>query len=218
MRRGRRAAVTGALDVAAVLARRDSFASHWNDSGQMKWLQGAKIELVRGHGRLAGEKRVEVKTPSGELVRLTARHAVALCTGSEAAIPPIAGLRQARPWTPREATSAKQVPGHLAIIGGGVVACEMASAWRAFGAQITVVEMEPRLLPTMEPFAGEWMAKAFMNRGIAVRTGVKVTEVRRAGTGGRATLTLSDGSSVAANEVLVAAGRKGKPRIWAWRP
>ena len=99
-------AVTGALDVRAVLNRRDSFTSHWKDDGQVSWLDSAGIDLVRGHGRLSGERQVTVTTPDGEDRTLTARHAVVLSTGSDAAVPGIPGLREANPWTSREATSA----------------------------------------------------------------------------------------------------------------
>src|SRR5262249_37103684 len=107
---GAREAATGALDVSAVLARRDSFASHWNDAGQVRWLDGAKIALVRGHGRLAGERRVAVQQTDGATVELAARHAVAVCTGTTAAIPPTPRLAEVRPWTSPEATSGRRGP------------------------------------------------------------------------------------------------------------
>ena len=83
----------------------------------------AKIDLIRGHGRLAGERRVVVTNKEGAQTNLTARHAVAVCTGSRAAIPDVPGLAEARPWTNREAVSARTVPRRLAILGGGAVAC-----------------------------------------------------------------------------------------------
>jgi dihydrolipoamide dehydrogenase len=126
-------AVTGDLDVQAVLARRDSFASNWSDKGQVKWLDSAGIALVRGHGRLTGPKQVTVTAYDGTITDLTARHAVAVATGSDAFIPDIEGLREAGPWTSREATSARSVPDSLAIIGGGVVGAEMATVFAAFG-------------------------------------------------------------------------------------
>ena len=135
---GARQAVTGDQDVAATLARRDSFTSHWDDSGQVEWVDGAGIDLLRGAGRLAGERSVVVTGEDGTETRLTARHAVAVCTGSSAAVPPIDGLREIAPWTPREATSAKSVPARLVIVGGGVVGCEMATAWSALGSRVTL--------------------------------------------------------------------------------
>lgn len=86
-------AVTGALDVRAVFERRDSFTSNWSDDGQVKWLESARIDLARGHGRLTGEREVTVTDQDGGTRVLRARHAVAISTGSDAVIPPIEGLR-----------------------------------------------------------------------------------------------------------------------------
>src|SRR4051794_26243613 len=104
---GARQAVAGEQDVAATLARRDSFTHSWDDSSQTAWVERSGIALVGGPGRLPGERTVVVETDDGE-VRLSARHAVAVCTGSEAAIPPVEGLAAVDPWTPRDATSAKE--------------------------------------------------------------------------------------------------------------
>src|SRR3954452_4718152 len=127
---GAKQAVTGDQDVSATLARRDDFTSHWDDAGQVQWVDGAGIGLVRGRGRLAGEKRVVVTAPGGAEVVLLARHAVAVCSGSRAVVPPVEGLADVQPWTPREATSAKESPGRLLVVGGGYVGCEMATAWQ----------------------------------------------------------------------------------------
>src|SRR5512132_1590611 len=107
---------TGGLDVGAVLARRDEVVHDLDDSSQLPWLEDRGVSLVRGHGRLDGERRVRV----GDDV-LTARRAVVVATGSFATIPPIHGLAGARPWTNVEATTAKHVPSRLFILGGGVV-------------------------------------------------------------------------------------------------
>ena len=115
---GAREAITGSLDAAQIFARRDSFTGHWNDKGQSDWLRNAKIDLVRGHARLSGERKVIVTEKNGSTLELIARHAVAVCTGSRAAIPATPGLAEARPWTSREATSAREAPNRLAIIGG----------------------------------------------------------------------------------------------------
>jgi pyruvate/2-oxoglutarate dehydrogenase complex dihydrolipoamide dehydrogenase (E3) component len=147
-------AVTGELDVRAVLARRDSFTSDWSDEGQVRWVEGAGISLVRGHGRITAPREVTVTAPDGSTIVLTARHAVSVTTGSDALIPDVDGLRDARPWTSREATSAKSVPASLAIIGGGVVATEMATAYAGFGTTVTLISRSG-LLAGMEPFAGE---------------------------------------------------------------
>lgn len=115
---GLREAVQGPLDVPAVLAHRDAYASHWKDAGQVAWLDAIGADLYRGHGRLQGKKTVAVTAPDGGEQVLTARHAVAVCTGSRAVVPDLPGLADARPWTSREATSAQAVPGRLVVVGG----------------------------------------------------------------------------------------------------
>lgn len=204
---GARQGATGTLDAAAVLARRDRFASHWKDDGQVQWLDTTKIDLVRGHGRLTGPRRVAVTAADGTVVELAARHAVVLATGTRAAMPPIPGLAETKPWTSREATSANAAPRRLVVLGGGVVACEMATAWHALGtAEVTILQRAARLLPTTEPFAGELLAAAFAKRGITVRVNANTTRVGRQADG-TLTVTLADGASVAADQILVATGR-----------
>ena len=201
-------AVTGELDVGAVLSRRDAIAGHWDDAGQVRWLEGAGVDLVRGRGRLAGNKRVEAVADDGAVTTLGARHAVVVATGTRAAVPAVPGLAEARPWTSREATAAKEAPRRLAVIGGGVVAVEMATAWRALGTEeVTVLVRGERLLASFEPFVGERVAAALRERGVDLRTGTVVAEVRRAGGDGPVELRTDGGAALVADEVLVATGR-----------
>lgn len=203
---GLRQSVQGPLDAAAVLAHRDYYTSHWKDDGQIGWLDSIGVDLYRGHGRIAGTRHVTVSGSDGTERTLTARHAVAVCTGTRAALPDLPGLAEVKPWTSREATSADHVPGRLAVVGGGVVAVEMATAWQALGSQVTLlVRGEDGLLPRMEPFAGELVTKALTEAGAEVRTGVSVTAVRREN--GTVTATLSDGGTLEADEILFATGR-----------
>ncbi len=196
---GAREAVTGDLDVAAVLRRRDEFTHDWNDQSQVDWLDSAHIDLARGHAVITGEREVTV----GGTV-YTARHAVAVSTGSAALLPDIPGLRDARPWTSRDATSAKRAPKSLAIIGGGVVAAEMATAYASFGTEVTVI-VRGTLLAGQEPFAGERVADALQALGATIKLHSNATRVTR--TGDTVELELDDGSTVTAQELLVATGR-----------
>ncbi|MBC6469564.1 NAD(P)/FAD-dependent oxidoreductase [Actinomadura alba] len=205
---GARQAMSGDLDVAAVLARRDRFASDWNDEGQVSWLTGAGIDLIRGDGRLDGERRVTVTVADGGTRSIMARHAVAVATGSRAALPPVPGLADARPWTSREATSAKRAPGRLIVIGGGVVGVEMATAWRALGSEVTLLVRGSRLLTSMEPFAGEAVLAGLRSAGVDVRTGASASSVHREGTDGPVTVRLDGGGEVEGDEILMAVGRE----------
>ena len=202
-------AVTGSIDVAAAFAQRDYMTSNWDDSGQVPWLESKDIALVRGTGRLAGERTVEVTPADGSVRRLTARRAVVLATGSSALTPPIPGLAEARAWDNRGVTAAKELPRRLLVLGGGAIGAEMAQGFRRLGCdEVTVVEGSDRLLSREEPFAGAELRDAFEAEGITVITGVAMTEVARAGVGGPVTATLADGRTLVADEILVAVGRR----------
>jgi dihydrolipoamide dehydrogenase len=197
----------GALEADKVLARRDSFTYHWDDTGQEKWVIETGVVPVRGHGRLADERTVAVTGKDGGVRTLTARHAVVLSTGTTAAIPPIDGLAESRPWISRDATSVKNVPRRLVVLGGGVVACEMAQAMKGLHAEeVAVLERGERLLGRMEPWVGELVGEGLRAVGVTIRTGVKVVQVRRGG--GEVTVSLADGTEVAGDEVLCALGRR----------
>ncbi|MER5771884.1 NAD(P)/FAD-dependent oxidoreductase [Streptomyces sp. NPDC001985] len=204
---GLRQSAEAPLDAAAVLAHRDAFTSHWKDDGQVSWLDTTGARLYRGRGRLDGPRKVVVDGPEGEPRVLTARHAVAVCTGSRAVLPDLPGLAGAKPWTSREATSAHAVPGRLAVVGGGVVGVEMATAWQALGSRVTLLVRSEGLLPRMEPFVGEHVADALTEAGADIRPRTSVTSVERPDPGGPVTLVLDSGERVEADEVLFATGR-----------
>jgi len=189
---------TGGLDVDAVLARRDEVVHDLDDATQVPWLEERGVTLVRGHGRLDGERRVRV----GDDV-LVARRAVVVATGSSATIPPVPGLADARPWTNIEATTAKRVPRRLFVLGGGVVGVEMAQAWSSLGSQVTLVHRGDRLIEREEPFAGAQVEEALRAAGVDVRL---ATEVSAVGRNGAVRVELGD-ESVEADEILVAIGR-----------
>jgi pyruvate/2-oxoglutarate dehydrogenase complex dihydrolipoamide dehydrogenase (E3) component len=203
-------AVTGQLDAAAAFAQRDYMTSNWNDQGALGWVEDEGIELVRGSGRLDGQRRVAVDLPEGGSRTLTARRAVILATGSAPVIPPVPGLAEARPWDNRGATGAREVPERLIVLGGGPVGCELAQAFRRLGSrEVSVVVRGGRLLAREEPFASAEVRDAFEAEGIAVRTGTEVASVRRDQAGGPATVTLGDGAGdLEADQLLVATGRR----------
>jgi len=190
---------TGSLDVAAVLERRDEVIHDLDDSSQLPWLEDRGIELVRGHGRLDGERRVRV----GDDV-LVARRAVVVATGSSATIPDVPGLADARPWTNVEATTAKEVPERLFVLGGGVVGVELAQAWSALGSQVTLAHRGDRLIEREERFASDQVATALRDGGVDLRLETSVTAVSR---NGAVRIELDRGDPVEADELLVAIGR-----------
>ena len=202
-----------ALDVPALLARRDYWVSDYSDAGQEKWALGAGIDVARGTGRLVGERRVLIT--SGHSSReVTARHAVVVATGSRAVIPE--AFVDVLPWTSRDATGIREVPGSIAVIGGGVVSVEACHWLAALGADVTLLVRGGRLLDRFEPFAAEFVAEGLRKAGVTVRFGAQVSGASRdraAATGlglvhGGVVTLVVDGSAEAFAEVLVATGRR----------
>ncbi|GIG28379.1 dihydrolipoyl dehydrogenase family protein [Cellulomonas marina] len=205
---GADAAVTGGIDAAAVLAYRDEIASHYDDASQVEWVEGAGLTLLRGHARFTGERELTI-THDGTTHGLRARHAVIVCTGSVPTLPPVDGLADVDPWTSRDATSAKEVPGRLAIIGGGVVGVEMATAYAELGSQVTLLVRGDRVLAPAEPFASELLADALRDLGVELLLGAETRAARRAGGAVELDVTGPDGErTLTVDRVLVAAGRR----------
>ena len=203
------------IDVAAVLERRDTIVNHHDDTSQVDWANGIGVDVVRGHGRVVGEREVEVTAADGSVRTLRARHAVVLDTGTAASVPPVPGLREAFPWTSRDVTNLHVVPRRVAVIGGGVVACEATTWLNGLGAEVTVIGDAPSLLGRNEDFAGELVAAELSSRGVVFHLGVAVDRVERDRAedsgeghlhGGEVTVHFGD-SSVVVDEIVVAVGR-----------
>jgi pyruvate/2-oxoglutarate dehydrogenase complex dihydrolipoamide dehydrogenase (E3) component len=200
----------------ALLERRDYWVSHYDDAGQDTWADGAGIAVVRGAGRLVGERTIRVTSSTGD-VEVVARRAVVIATGSEPVVPPM--YADAFPWGSRDATGVVEVPDRLVVVGGGVVACEAAIWMSALGSDVTLVVRDQRLLGRTEPFAGEAVLAGLRERGITVHLGTEVSDVRREAPeatgigkvhGGTVTLSTTAGEIVA-DELLLSIGRT--PRL-----
>ncbi len=202
------AAITGEVDVQKVFANRDTFTSNLDDQGQVDWLEGAGVTLVRGHGRIAGDKRVEVTGADGSVTTLNATRGVVIGVGTKASEPPIPGLAETITWGNREAVSIEQVPDRLLVLGGGVIGVEMAQAIARLGAsEVTIVEALDGLLGNEDPHVGQELRAALEADGIRIEVGARAEKVRRDGTDGPVTLTLGDGRELVGDELLVAVGR-----------
>jgi dihydrolipoamide dehydrogenase len=202
---GAGAAVTGTVDAAAVLRRRDQVTSGWDDAGQVEWLRSADVDLLRGRAHLVADRRLVVHS-EGEDVTVEADVAVVVCTGSEPVLPPVPGLDDVDPWTSRDATSAKAVPRSLVVLGGGVVGVEMAQAYRRLGSSVVLLS-RGRLLGHAEPQAAELVTTALTEDGVDVREGAEVARVSRDASG-EVVVELEDGTSVRGERLLVATGRR----------
>jgi dihydrolipoamide dehydrogenase len=194
---------TAEFDARAVFERRDSFVHGFHDDSQVQWAEGAGIRVLRGHGRITGERTVRIDGP--QPTTITARHAVAVCTGSSPVTPPVPGIDTVRTWSSRDATSAKEAPPRLGVLGGGVVGCEMAQAFARLGSRVVLLNRGPRLLAGAEPVAGEKLAKALRAEGVDVRLGTGLDAVSA---DGDAIALQVGGERIVVDELLVATGRR----------
>jgi pyruvate/2-oxoglutarate dehydrogenase complex dihydrolipoamide dehydrogenase (E3) component len=176
---------------------RDWVTSDWDDAGQVDWLRGQRCALVRGEGRVSRPGVVAVAGEELPFDRLV------VATGSRPAIPPVEGLADVEYWTNVDATSTHEIPASLAVMGSGPVGAELAQFFARLGSDVVVVEHGPHILGRVHPEAGELVAEVFRDEGIDVRVGVAVERVEPG-----VRLTLSDGSTVEAERLLVATGRR----------
>ena len=200
----REAAATAEVDVAAALAWRDYMTSNWTDTGQEKWLEGRGIALLRGNGRLAGTGVVEV-----DGTRHTAEHVV-VATGSDPFVPPIPGLRELDGvWGTRQATSMKEVPRRMLVLGGGAAGTELAQVVNRFGGEAVIVEGADRVMPREAAPLGHALSDALRRDGIELKLGQHTSGARR--DGDEYVLEFPDGSELRGDKLLVATGRR--PRV-----
>ncbi|UPO77011.1 NAD(P)/FAD-dependent oxidoreductase [Arthrobacter sp. Helios] len=203
---GSREAVTGPLDAAAVFKRRNSFTSGWDDAGQVSWVERTGIGLVRGRARISGERAVEITGDAGAGAHLTARHAVVLATGSTPVTPPLDGLAETGFWSTKDATSAKEVPGRLLVLGGGVAGTELAQAYARLGSEVSLVARHGLLELFPRP-AAELVAAGLRADGVKIHTDTSAERVFRDDSG-TVVMALPGGEFLYGDRLLVATGRR----------
>jgi pyruvate/2-oxoglutarate dehydrogenase complex dihydrolipoamide dehydrogenase (E3) component len=201
---GAREAVKGELDVESALAWRDFMVSDHDDAGQVNWLDGEGIDLLRGEARIAGPNTVSVGG-----TEQTAEHIV-VATGSDPFIPPIDGLGELDGiWTNRDATDLKEVPKRLLVLGGGPVGVEMGQAIRRMGAEVALVEGMNHVLPNEPRPLGEGLGEALGADGIELHFGGKVERAGREAD--EFVVSFGDQQELRGDRLLVATGRR--PRV-----
>jgi pyruvate/2-oxoglutarate dehydrogenase complex dihydrolipoamide dehydrogenase (E3) component len=181
---------------------RDEATDDWDDAVAVKRLEDAGVTFARGAGRLVGDRQVEVGDTT-----YVARRGVVLNPGTDPVVPPIEGLADTPYWTNRDVVRLRELPGSLLVIGGGAIGVELSQALHAFGVDVTILELAPRLLPPEEPEAAAALEKALTAAGIRVLTGVTIESVAYAD--GGFTVDLGE-VSVTGDKLLVATGRRPK--------
>jgi pyruvate/2-oxoglutarate dehydrogenase complex dihydrolipoamide dehydrogenase (E3) component len=195
------ATVTPDFSVVAKRIRNEA-TDNWDDTVAADRITAAGATLVRGRGRLAGDRTVEVAADT-----YAASKGVVLNTGTTAAVPPVPGLADTPFWTNREALKAEQAPASLIVIGGGAIGLELAQAYARFDTEVTVLEVAPRILAPEEPESSELLTQVFEAEGIGVHAGVTIDRVDHDGSGFS---VICGETTYEAEQLLVAAGRKSR--------
>jgi len=186
------------IDMAGVNAYKDKVVTRlWK--GLVGLIASRKIDVIEGDGRLVSPTSVQV----GDTV-YTGAHVV-LASGSESRSLPGLAIDGQRVITSDHALTLDHVPTSAVILGGGVIGVEFASVWRSFGAEVTIVEMLPHLLPLEEESSSKLLERAFRRRGIGQKLGARFESVKDTGSG--VVVTLEGGATLEAELLLVAVGR-----------
>jgi dihydrolipoamide dehydrogenase len=188
---------------AEVAEYRDYMIRHLDDTNQIDGYERSGVRVYKGEGKLAGAGRIELGNETLEAERIV------IATGSDPKIPPIPGLAEAGYWSNREATTLKEIPDSVVILGGGPVGIELGQFMQRFAAEVTIVEATDRLLPREDPRVGELIADTLREDGVTLHLGAAANAVTTSD--GRRTVTLDNGEEVSASELLVAIGRA--PRV-----
>jgi dihydrolipoamide dehydrogenase len=195
------------LDFPKVKARKDAIVAKHSKGVEML-LKRAKVERISGYATLKGAGKVEVESGAGRQT-LEARNII-VATGSEARMLPGLALDPNFILTNIEILDLTAVPRSLVVIGGGAVGVEFASMFRKFGAEVTVIEMLPRIVPVEDEDISKELERNFRKQKIRVETGARAEDIRQADGGVKLTLVTKDGKreEIAAEKLLVAVGRQ----------
>jgi dihydrolipoamide dehydrogenase len=186
------------IDMAGVNAYKDKVVTRlWR--GLVGLIGSRHIDIIEGEGRLVSPTQVQV----GETL-LQGGHVV-LASGSEPRSLPGLEIDGQRVITSDQALELDHVPASVVILGGGVIGVEFASVWRSFGAEVTIVEMLPHLVPLEDESSSKLLERAFRRRGINYKLGARFESVKGSDSG--VTVTLEGGTTLDAELLLVAVGR-----------
>jgi len=180
---------------------REEATDTWNDQVAVDRLVKKGVTFYREHGTITGPRTVRAGDREFEASR-----SIVIATGTVPVIPPIDGLDGTPYWTNREAIEAETLPASIMVLGGGAIGLELTQVFARFGVRVTVVEGAEQVLSMEEPESSELAREALERDGVRFHTGVHAKQVGY--DGGTFTITLDDGSSVTAEKLLVATGRR----------
>ncbi|MDP8950871.1 MAG: NAD(P)/FAD-dependent oxidoreductase, partial [Actinomycetota bacterium] len=191
------------LDLKGIFDYRDYIIRNLDDSGEVESYEEKGATVIRGEGRLAGPRQVEV---NGET--LEAEHII-VATGSASNVLPIEGLEDVTVWTNREATTTREVPDRVVVIGGGPNGIETSQWLSRLGSRVTLVEHSERLIDREDQQVGDLIQPILEEEGIDIRVGLKVEKARKENS--NTVVTLDNHDEIEADVLVMVAGRT--PRV-----
>jgi dihydrolipoamide dehydrogenase len=191
----------------AMLARKDKIVKK-HSLGIASLFKKHKVETITGWGRIAGPGRVSVEK-DGKTAEFETTHTM-LATGSEARTLPGVEIDGKTILTNREVLAMQAIPKSMVVVGAGAVGVEFASIFRTFGAEVTILEMLPRIVPLEDEDISSELDKSFKKKGIRIETEAKVSGVKKDAKGATVAFTDKSGNAqtIAAEKVLIAVGRR----------
>lgn len=197
------------LDVPAMVARKNKVVDELT-RGIAGLMKKNKVTVFHGSGELLGGNRVKVTAEDGSTQELEASKNILLATGSVVAELPFAKVDGKHIISSTEALDLEEVPEHLVIIGGGYIGLELGSVWLRLGAKVTVVEMMPKLFPTMDGECGVALHKSLVRQGINFLLGTKLNGIDTSGAKPVVSVTTPDGKDdqITCDKVLMSIGRR----------
>ena len=199
------------LDLPKMMARKEQVVQDLTDNVR-RLLEGNKIEIIHGNARLAGPDRVEVKLNSDRPQRLLESKAIILATGGESVEVPGLVFDNESIISSTEALKLEAVPRHLGIVGGGYIGLELGSVWLRLGAKVTVIEMLPKIAPTLDGQVGRKLQRVLKRQGISFHMQTKVTGAKLSGKKVRVNMEPADKKgkrgTLSCDKLLVCVGRR----------
>ena len=192
------------IDMAGVNTYKDGVVSRLF-KGLTGLIKGRGITVIEGEGRLTGPREVAVRTPDTDQTTTYSGKHVVLASGSYPKSLPGLDIDGERVITSEHALRLERVPASVIVLGGGVIGCEFASVWKSFGADVTIIEALPRLVPAEDEASSKALERAFRKRKIDFRTGTPFQSVKQTETG--VAVTVEGGDVIEAELLLVAVGR-----------
>lgn len=197
------------VDLAAVVDRKDAIVRRWHKAIEARLAKaGDRLELVRGHARFVGDRTIEV---GGRRERA---ETVVVNVGARPAFPKLPGLDALPFLDNRRAMELRETPGHLVVLGGGYIGCELGQAFRRFGSRVTVVDHNARLLAREDEDVSAALEEAFRGEGIDLALGADLESA--SGGPGAVALRMRGGGEIRGTHLLVATGRRPNTDDLGW--